>query len=193
MDGVLVDVRSSYRQAIIETCAAFGATVDHDAIEKVKAEGDANDDWIVTYRLLESVGVKTTLGDVTAEFERRYQGGLWENETSLVAAAALRELKRSFKLGVVTGRPRADAERAIAQFGWDDLFDALVCREDAPLKPNPEPVERAMRLVGADSAWFFGDTIDEVRAPFGGVVLYVVATPPISEGEPVGMIGAIKP
>lgn len=40
---------------------------------------------------------------------------------------------------------------------------------------------------------FFGDTIDEVRAPFAGVVLYVVATPPISKGEPVGMIGAIKP
>ena len=39
---------------------------------------------------------------------------------------------------------------------------------------------------------FFGDTIDEVRAPFAGVVLYVVATPPIREGEPVGMIGAVK-
>jgi hypothetical protein len=40
---------------------------------------------------------------------------------------------------------------------------------------------------------FFGDTIEVVRAPFAGVVLYVVATPPIREGEPVGMIGAIKP
>ncbi len=40
---------------------------------------------------------------------------------------------------------------------------------------------------------FFGEPLAEVRAPFDGVVLYVVATPPISEGEPVGMIGAIKP
>ncbi len=39
---------------------------------------------------------------------------------------------------------------------------------------------------------FFGDKIADVRAPFGGVVLYVVGTPPITEGEPVAMIGAIK-
>jgi predicted deacylase len=40
---------------------------------------------------------------------------------------------------------------------------------------------------------FFGKEIAQVRAPFAGEVLYVVATPPISEGEPVGMIGAMKP
>lgn len=40
---------------------------------------------------------------------------------------------------------------------------------------------------------FFGAQIGEVRSPFAGVVLYVVATPPISKGEPVAMIGAIKP
>jgi len=40
---------------------------------------------------------------------------------------------------------------------------------------------------------FFGENLVEVRAPFAGVVLYVVATPPISEGEPVAMIGALKP
>ncbi|MGH7701072.1 MAG: M14 family metallopeptidase [Gemmatimonadales bacterium] len=36
---------------------------------------------------------------------------------------------------------------------------------------------------------FFGDTTAEIRAPFGGVVLYVVGTPAMSQGEPVGMIG----
>jgi len=39
---------------------------------------------------------------------------------------------------------------------------------------------------------FFGEEVAEVRAPFAGVVLYVVATPPISKGEPVAMIGALK-
>jgi len=39
---------------------------------------------------------------------------------------------------------------------------------------------------------FFGDKIAEIRAPFAGVVLYVVATPPITEGEPVAMIGTMK-
>lgn len=36
---------------------------------------------------------------------------------------------------------------------------------------------------------FFGETLGEVRAPFDGVVLYVVATPPITKGQPVAFIG----
>jgi predicted deacylase len=36
---------------------------------------------------------------------------------------------------------------------------------------------------------FFGAPLAEVRAPFAGVVLYVVGTPAISKDEPVGMIG----
>jgi predicted deacylase len=37
---------------------------------------------------------------------------------------------------------------------------------------------------------FHGKTIEEVRAPFDGHILYVVGTPPITKGEPVAMIGA---
>jgi predicted deacylase len=37
---------------------------------------------------------------------------------------------------------------------------------------------------------FHGKTIEEVAAPFDGEVLYVVATPPVSKGEPLGMVGA---
>jgi predicted deacylase len=40
---------------------------------------------------------------------------------------------------------------------------------------------------------FFGRTIAEVRAPLAGIVLYIVATPPITQGEPVAFIGAVKP
>ena len=36
---------------------------------------------------------------------------------------------------------------------------------------------------------FFGATQAEIRAPFGGIVLYIVATPAMSQGEPLGMIG----
>jgi predicted deacylase len=37
---------------------------------------------------------------------------------------------------------------------------------------------------------FHGKTLEEVVAPFDGEVLYVVATPPVSKGEPLGMVGA---
>jgi predicted deacylase len=39
---------------------------------------------------------------------------------------------------------------------------------------------------------FFGKKIAEVKAPFAGVVLYVVATPPITQGQPVGCVGRIR-
>ncbi len=37
---------------------------------------------------------------------------------------------------------------------------------------------------------FFGRPIGEVRSPLDGIVLYVVATPPISKDQPVAFIGA---
>jgi predicted deacylase len=36
---------------------------------------------------------------------------------------------------------------------------------------------------------FFGKELAVVTSPIGGVVLYVVATPPISKGQPVGCVG----
>jgi predicted deacylase len=39
---------------------------------------------------------------------------------------------------------------------------------------------------------FFGDPIQEITAPFAGVVNYVIGTPPVSEGEPVAMVSRIR-
>jgi len=38
---------------------------------------------------------------------------------------------------------------------------------------------------------FQGRTIEEVRAPFGGEILYVVGTPPTTKGEPLAFIAAL--
>lgn len=39
---------------------------------------------------------------------------------------------------------------------------------------------------------FFGEPIQDVTAPFAGVVNYVVGTPPVTEGEPVAMLSRVK-
>ena len=39
---------------------------------------------------------------------------------------------------------------------------------------------------------FHGATLEEIRAPFSGEILYVVSTPPISKGEPVAMVGVVR-
>jgi predicted deacylase len=61
------------------------------------------------------------------------------------------------------------------------------------LYPHVEP--NAMVKKGAVLAHitdFFGKKIAEVKAPFAGLILYVVATPPITEGQPVACVGRIR-
>ena len=35
---------------------------------------------------------------------------------------------------------------------------------------------------------FHGKVLEDIRSPFAGEILYVVATPPITKGEPVGFV-----
>jgi histidinol-phosphate aminotransferase len=168
MDGVLVDVSGSYRSAIVATAASYGVTLDARAIAEAKAAGDANDDWSLTQRLLGARGVQADLSEVTERFEAFYQGapgrpGLWENERALVTRGFLEGL--GLPLGVVTGRPRADALRFLEREGLQDCFQVVIAREDAPaLKPNPAPVRRALAALGVERAWLIGDTPDDLKA-----------------------------
>lgn len=183
MDGVLADVRRSYREAIVRTCAAFGVEAGHELIAAAKSAGRANDDWAVTHGVLADAGVGASLAEVTARFEEVYQGtgeapGLRRHETLIPSRGLLEELARSFKLGIVTGRPRADAERFLREQGVRGYFGVLVCRGDAPLKPDPGPVRLALERLEARTAWMLGDTPDDVGAAVGAGVVPVGVVPP---------------
>jgi predicted deacylase len=39
---------------------------------------------------------------------------------------------------------------------------------------------------------FSGKRLFELRAPFSGMVLYILGTPPVNQGEPLAMIGQIS-
>lgn len=52
MDGVLADVTFSQHTAIIETAKLYGVDVDETDIGRIKAAGNANNDWIVTTDLV---------------------------------------------------------------------------------------------------------------------------------------------
>lgn len=206
MDGVIADVSRSYRRAIVETAAAFGVTLSAAEITEAKSAGNANNDWVLTQRLLKARGVEVGIDDVTRTFERFYQGdegagvpGLWREETLLVDRAWLQGLAERCTLGIVTGRPRRDAERFLAHFGLADLFGVMVTMEDGPAKPDPRPVLLALerlaeiageRVVGGDGSvgvldpvfvggvWMIGDTPDDVvAARRAGVVPIGVVAP----------------
>ncbi len=197
MDGVLADVSRSYRAAIREAAAQFGVDVTAADIGAVKAEGDANNDWVVTQRLLARRGVDVPLADVITAFESFYQGtagapGLWTTETLIPPAGWLANLARRVRIGIVTGRPRADALRFLAHHGLS--VDALVCMEDAPLKPDPAPVRRCLAELGVTRAWMVGDTVDDIRAAraAGVVPLGVLAPGDDGDGGSLVLAGAAR-
>jgi hypothetical protein len=57
--------------------------------------------------------------------------------------------------------------------------------------PAVEPAQTVAEgaLIGRVTD-FHGKTLQEVRAPFAGEILYVVATPPVTAGEPLGYVAA---
>ncbi|MFU8802957.1 MAG: aminotransferase class I/II-fold pyridoxal phosphate-dependent enzyme [Bradymonadaceae bacterium] len=191
VDGVLADVSESYRRCIIETAASFGVEIGLEDVTAVKAAGQANNDWVVTRRILASRGVEVSLDEVTSRFEELYQGtddapGLRSREGLICTIGWLEKLAGTRSLGLVTGRPRKDAERFLRDEGIEGFFDALVCMEDGPLKPDPAPVLRAMELMDVERVWFIGDTPDDARAgrAAGAVSLGIIAP-----GEAEGSIG----
>ncbi|MGM0555695.1 MAG: TIGR01548 family HAD-type hydrolase, partial [Myxococcota bacterium] len=183
LDGVLADVSESYRRSIVETARAFGVEVTRDDIAQMKAAGDANNDWIVTQRLLAERGVEADLDEVTETFERIYQGteekpGLRSTETLLLDPHKLAEWGERYRIGIVTGRPRKDAERFLREKGIAQYVEALVCMEDAPAKPDPEPVEMLLDQLSVERAWLVGDTPDDIQAARGASVLPVGVVAP---------------
>lgn len=81
---------------------------------------------------------------------------------------AVRAIKTSgAATGVVTSKNRQGAMRGLALAGLDALMDVLVGADDVMYpKPDPEPVEKAVSLLGADRATtiYVGDSIHDMRA-----------------------------
>lgn len=184
VDGVIADVQHSYRAAIEGTCAHFGVQIGAAEIHAIKQAGDANNDWVVSHRLLEAHGVRRDFEEVKAVFEALYQGteaapGLWQRERLLIDEATLRRWAQRAPIALVTGRPRRDLERLLHSSGLTDLFAATICLEDAPrLKPDPAPVQAALAQLGVQHAWMLGDTPDDQRAARAAGVLPLAVLAP---------------
>ncbi len=183
LDGVLADVSDSYRKTIIETARTFAVSVTSEDIEQAKRAGDANNDWLLTAKLIQNRGVPCEINDVVNRFQRLYEGtddseGLRESERLIPNRSFLERLASRFTLGIVTGRPRDEAEWFLKRAGIREAFKTLVCMEDAPAKPSPAPVQAAMQKLGVQCAWMIGDTPDDMTSARKAVVLPIGVTAP---------------
>ncbi|MEP0765794.1 MAG: aminotransferase class I/II-fold pyridoxal phosphate-dependent enzyme [Fimbriimonadia bacterium] len=185
LDGVLADISGSYRRAVFETAKSFGVTLDPQEVVRAKAAGQANNDYELTHRLLSDRDVSVSLTEVIERYEALYAGeqGLWRNERLLVDADWLRSLAARIPLGIVTGRLRRHAERFLSGVGLLGCLGALVCMEDAPEKPSPEPLLLAMNRLGVQRAWMVGDLVDDVSAARAAGVLPLAVVSPADTPE----------
>lgn len=190
MDGVLADVSDSFRAAIVATAAEYDVEVTPELISAAKAGGNASDDWELTRGLLVTAGITATFEEVRDRFEMIYQGsdgapGLKAAERLIPARSLLEQWASSFPLGIVTARPRKDAEEFLDRFDIADLFSAVVTREDAPSKPDPAPVRLALQRLGVSHAWMAGDTRDDIDAARGAGVVPIGVSPPGDDPAPL--------
>jgi HAD superfamily hydrolase (TIGR01548 family) len=153
---------------------------------------------VLTQKLLQRHGVQADLAEVTGRFENIYQGtskrpGLRRAESLLASPGLLENLSRRVPLGVVTGRPRADAERFLRENGVADRLSSLVCLEDAPQKPDPRPVLLALKRMGIERAWMVGDTPDDLTAARrAGVLPLGVLAPGCGDPGALAAAGAAR-
>jgi pyrophosphatase PpaX len=89
-------------------------------------------------------------------------------------AEAVRAIRRAGRsTGLVTSKNRRGALRGLRLVGLEDAMDVLVCADDVVNpKPHPEPVEKAVRLLGADptSTVYAGDSIHDLHSGRGAGV-----------------------
>lgn len=181
VDGVLVEVTASYREAIRETVHHFtGKLVSHDTIQNFKNAGGWNNDWLLSQRLIEDLGKKVNYGDVVDYFNRVFLGengeGLIRNEVWMPREGLLDRLAERSELAIFTGRAKYELDATLERYAPNVQFHPVITDECVRNpKPAPDGLLMIQREFPERSIWYLGDTVDDARSarsaqvPFIGV------------------------
>jgi histidinol-phosphate aminotransferase len=171
MDGVLVDVRASYDQAILRTVAFFCGQKPRQAeLRALRLRAGFNNEWQATAALLQARKCQVDFDALVARFQQIYLGanhdGLCRQERWLLSEANLKKLAARFPLAIVTGRPRAEARWALMRFSCDRYFKVVIGAEDTADQPKPHPrgIRMALLRLGVRRALYIGDRVDDMLA-----------------------------
>ena len=90
--------------------------------------------------------------------------GFIEEETVLIESETIEALTRSFAVGVLTGRPAAEAEIALDRVGLDiDPNRRITMDDDVPGKPDPAGLVQLADRLDCTAIAFAGDTLDDIE------------------------------
>jgi HAD superfamily phosphatase len=180
VDGVLVEVTASYREAIRETVRSFtGELISNELIQEFKNQGGWNNDWELSYRFITDRGHNVTYNEVVDEFNRLFLGtnndGLILKEEWLPSAGFFAQLQ-PYTLAIFTGRVGYELTPTLQRFAPDVVFDPIITADNVK---EPKPAPEGLNIIKARfpnrTLWYLGDTIDDARAardadvPFIGI------------------------
>jgi predicted deacylase len=165
--------------------------LDHASREMVLAFGL---DHIVIDRERPTDPKKTLYVSTTAEVRGKpaittESGGMGLTDEESVSAHQSGALSVTAQLGIMDA-PSVRVTHPV----WYEKTEVL----RAPVTGVWRPAVDRMHSVAKDALLGrildpFGNVLREIRAPFAGEMLYIVATPPVTEGEPLGMVAAQAP
>ena len=187
MDGVLVDVSESYREAIQQTVAHFtGQRITREAIQDWKNRGGWNDDWALSTAMIRAAGVEADYDAVVRYFQGIFHGngsdGLIMRERWIARPGLLERLSERFQLALFTGRLRWEAELTLRRFAPDLRFEPIVGAGDVPNhKPAPDGLLHIANLTPESGLWYVGDTVDDARSAKAAGVPFIGIASPTSE------------
>ena len=190
MDGVLVDVSESYREAIQQTVGHFtGKRVTRADIQEWKNRGGWNDDWALSTAMIRSQGVDARYDAVVEYFQSIFHGsgsdGLIMRERWIARDGMLERLNGQFQFALFTGRLRWEAELTLRRFAPALRFEPIVGAGDVSNhKPAPDGLLHIGKLAPHAKLWYIGDTVDDARsAKAAGVPFIGIAAPTSARRE----------
>ncbi len=103
---------------------------------------------------------------------------------------------RAIRMALVTNGPREKQERKVKRLGLESYFTGAIIYADGvalPRKPNPAPVQQALRLCGAEpaAAFYVGDRLSDVVAARLSSVSPVVVKGPSLVIDPPASFSAL--
>ncbi|MGB9006033.1 MAG: M14 family metallopeptidase [Candidatus Aminicenantales bacterium] len=158
-----------------ELALAFG--LKHIIIDTTRPKDPADSKFLGNTAILRNKPAITT--------EAGLLGGTEEEYISLNVQGALNVLRH---LGMMEGTVEALTDPV-----WIDRYEVVNSQVNGlfhPLTHRGHWVQKGQRVGFITD--FLGHQVEDIQAPFSGIVLYIIATPPTSQGEPLFEVGRVK-
>jgi len=154
---------------------AFG--IKHIIIDESRSKDLSDSKYLGNTALLLSKPAITT--------ESGYLGKTDEESVSRNVNGILNVMRH---LGMIEGEPEF-----VSNPVWIDRYEVIYSKHDGlffPLTQMGYYVQEGEKVGYVTD--YLGEVKEEVRAPFSGIILYIINTPPANNGEPLFEVGRIK-